>query len=148
MPLVASFAVPHPPLIIPDVGKGSEQQVKRTIESYDRIAREISYIEPETIIISSPHTVAFKDYLYISSTPTMKGSFIEFGAGNVSFNETIDVELANEIERVAHEESFPAGKIDKEVELDGVVYYTRAVLREELQKNGSVMPDNIFTKIK
>ena len=118
MPLVASFAVPHPPLIIPDVGKGSEQQVKRTIESYDRIAREISYIEPETIIISSPHTVAFKDYLYISSTPTMKGSFIEFGAGNVSFNETIDVELANEIERVAHEESFPAGKIDKEVELD------------------------------
>lgn len=38
--------------------------------------------------------------------------------------------------------------LDSEIDLFGAVYYTRAVLREELQKNGSVMPDNIFTKIK
>jgi len=30
--------------------------------------------------------------------------------------------------------------IDKEIDLDGAVYYTRAVLREQLQKNGQEMP--------
>lgn len=32
--------------------------------------------------------------------------------------------------------------LDKEVELDGVVYYTRAVLREQLQKSGQEMDEN------
>lgn len=33
--------------------------------------------------------------------------------------------------------------IDKEIDLAGAVYYTRAVLREQLQKNGQEMSDNI-----
>ena len=33
--------------------------------------------------------------------------------------------------------------LDKEVELDGVVYYTRAVIREQLQKTGQEMDENV-----
>ena len=33
--------------------------------------------------------------------------------------------------------------LDEDIDLYGAVYYTRAVLREELQKNGSVMPDQL-----
>lgn len=33
--------------------------------------------------------------------------------------------------------------LDNEIDLAGAVYYTRAVLREQLQKNGNEMPDNI-----
>jgi hypothetical protein len=33
--------------------------------------------------------------------------------------------------------------LDKEIDLAGAVYYTRAVIREELQKNGQKMDDNI-----
>lgn len=33
--------------------------------------------------------------------------------------------------------------IDKEIDLEGAVYYTRSVLREQLQKNGQEMADNI-----
>ncbi len=118
MPILASFAVPHPPLIIPDVGGGAENQIKKTIESYERVAHEIEKIKPETIIISSPHTIAFKDYFFLSSTPTMKGSFASFHAPNVVFEEKIDEELVKEIERLFYEESFPAGTISKEIELD------------------------------
>ena len=118
MAIVASFAVPHPPLIIPDVGEGAENQIRKTIDSYERIAHEIEKINPETIIISSPHTVMFRDYFYLSSTPTMKGSFASFHAPNVVFEEKIDEELVKEIERLSYEESFPAGTIEKEIELD------------------------------
>jgi len=118
MPILASFAVPHPPLIVPEVGEGAENQVKKTIDSYERVAKEIEELHPETIIITSPHTIAFRDYFYLSSTPVMKGSLSSFHAPNVIFEEYIDEDLVKEIERLSFEESFPAGTIDKEVPLD------------------------------
>ena len=36
--------------------------------------------------------------------------------------------------------------LDKEIDLQGAVYYTRAVLREQLQKNGQLMPNTIAHK--
>ncbi len=36
--------------------------------------------------------------------------------------------------------------LDKEIDLEGAVYYTRAVLREQLQKNGQEMSDIIATQ--
>ena len=55
MGLLKAFVVPHPPLIVKEVGKGKENQVIKTINSYKRVADEISKLKPETIIISSPH---------------------------------------------------------------------------------------------
>ena len=52
MAIVGAFMVPHPPLIIPEVGKGSEHQVYKTISSYQKVAKEIAALKPETIIIS------------------------------------------------------------------------------------------------
>ena len=118
MSIVASFAVPHPPLIIEEVGRGSEKQIEKTINSYKQVANEIGELKPETIIISSPHTKIFKDYFYLSSTPTMKGSFSSFGAPQVSFNEEIDQKLVDEIEKISKEEDFSSGKIEDEVFLD------------------------------
>ena len=118
MPVVASFAVPHPPLIVKEVGKGAENEVKLTIESYEKVADEIAKLEPETIVISSPHTLCLKDYFYLSSEPIMSGSFASFGASSVSFQEEIDTELVQEIERIANEHHFPAGTLQRKVELD------------------------------
>ena len=41
MSLKAAFMVPHPPMIVKEIGKGSEQQVIKTIEAYCEIAKEI-----------------------------------------------------------------------------------------------------------
>ena len=118
MSIIASFAVPHPPLIIPEVGKGREKEVQKTIYSYETIAQEIANLKPDTIVISSPHTICFRDYFYISSNPIMKGSFASFGAKDVSFEEFIDEELVDEIEKIAKKEEFPTGRIQQEIELD------------------------------
>ena len=55
MSVTAAFMVPHPPMIIPDVGRGSEKQITATIAAYDRVGKEIAALEPETILILSPH---------------------------------------------------------------------------------------------
>ena len=118
MPILASFAVPHPPLIIPEIGKEQEKSVEKTIVSYKAVAKEIASLKPETIIISSPHTVCYEDYFYVSTMPTMSGSFKRFGAKDVSFEEKIDTNLAMEIEMISKKENFPAGGINENIELD------------------------------
>ena len=55
MAIIAAFMVPHPPMIVPAVGRGSEGQVKTTIESYEKVASQIARLKPDTIIISTPH---------------------------------------------------------------------------------------------
>ena len=42
MPIIKTYMVPHPPLIIPEIGKGGENQIKKTTESYEQVAKEIS----------------------------------------------------------------------------------------------------------
>ncbi len=118
MSIIASFAVPHPPLIVKEIGRGSENQILKTIASYKQVAKEIKELEPETIIISSPHTKCYTDYFYLSSTTKVEGSFATFGAPQVEFKEEIDKELVQEIENISKEETFPAGTINEAVELD------------------------------
>ena len=44
MSVVAGFMVPHPPLIVPEIGRGSENAVEETINSYKYVAKKIAEI--------------------------------------------------------------------------------------------------------
>ena len=75
MSVLAAFMVPHPPMIVPAVGMGSEEQVRETSRAYEQVAEEIAALKPETIIITSPHTVMYADYFHISPGSGAQGSF-------------------------------------------------------------------------
>ena len=55
MSIVSSYMVPHPPLIIKEVGKGNEKQIELTTNSYLDIAKEIGDLKPETNILYDNH---------------------------------------------------------------------------------------------
>lgn len=119
MGIEAAFMVPHPPLIIPEIGKGSEIVVQKTIKAYEQVADEIAQIKPSTIIISSPHSVMYSDYFHISSGKSAKGDFGAFRAGSVSFDEEYDATLRDKICEIADSIRFPAGTLgEKDSSLD------------------------------
>ena len=109
MPVIAGFMVPHPPMIVPAIGRGSEAQVAETTEAYEKVADEIAALAPETIIILSPHSIMYADYFHISPGGRAEGSFAGFGAPQLRFSEEYDAELVSEICRRAKAEDFPAG---------------------------------------
>ncbi len=109
MPVIAAFMVPHPPMIVPEVGRGSEAQVEATRAAYARVAEEIAALKPETIVISSPHATMYADYFHISPGRGAEGSFARFRAPQVRFKEEYDAELAKTIERLAIAAGLPAG---------------------------------------
>ena len=111
MPVIAAYMVPHPPMIIPEIGKGSEKQIGETVRAYQQVAAEIAELKPETILVSSPHAVIYADYFHISPGEEAYGDFGRFRAGGVRFQERYDTELVREICAVAEEERFPAGTL-------------------------------------
>ena len=119
MSITAAFMVPHPPMIVPQVGQGSEAQVAATIKAYNQVADEIAALQPETIVISSPHATMYMDYFHISPGRWAEGSFRNFRAPEVAFREEYDTELVRTIEELAAEKGFPAGTMgEREPALD------------------------------
>ena len=109
MSILAGFMVPHPPMIVPQIGRGSEKQITATINAYEKVSGEIASFKPDTIIISSPHALMYGDYFHISPGKKESGSFSRFGVNEVSFNEEYDTELVDEIAALARKADFPAG---------------------------------------
>ena len=111
MSILAAYMVPHPPMIIPQIGRGSEKQIEETIRAYQRIADSIAALRPETVIISSPHAILYADYFHVSPGETAEGDFGRFGAPEIRFREEYDSALVREICRLAREKDFPAGTL-------------------------------------
>ena len=119
MSIIAGFMVPHPPMIVPEVGRGSEAQIEETTRAYERVADEVASLRPDTIIITSPHSIMYADYFHISPGRVATGSFAGFRAPGVRFREEYDEELADEICRLADAEDFPAGTLgERDASLD------------------------------
>ena len=119
MPIVGAFIVPHPPLIVPEVGGGEEIKVQKTIDSYHKVAREIGELSPDTIIITTPHTILYSDYFHISPGNNAKGDFSRFGAKDVSFSVEYDDIFVEELEALAERRLMQAGTLgEKDPGLD------------------------------
>ena len=111
MSIIAAYMVPHPPMIIPQIGSGREKQIQETIDAYRNVAAEIASLKPETIIISSPHSVMYSDYFHISPGKNANGDFGNFHAQEVQFQESYDEELVRRICSISDSENFPAGTL-------------------------------------
>lgn len=39
--IAGAYMVPHPPLIVPEVGRGQEKNIQNTIDAYHEVGRSI-----------------------------------------------------------------------------------------------------------
>lgn len=111
MSIVGSFIVPHPPLIVSEIGKGKEKQIQATLDSYEVVAKKIAALEPETIFITTPHSTMYSDYIHISPGAEATGNFANFRANNVSFKKQYDMEFVTELESLASQKNIMAGTL-------------------------------------
>jgi len=109
MAISAAFMVPHPPLIIPDIGRGEEKNIQGTIDAYHKAARIIGALSPETIVLISPHQIMYADYFHISPGKKAKGDFGQFRAGHVKLEVSYDTEFIEQLCRLAEAAGLPAG---------------------------------------
>ena len=111
MSIVKAYALPHPPLAIPEIGKGDEKKIVSTIDSFSSVAEEIASLAPDTIIFITPHNVNYSDYFHISPGTSAKGDFRQFNAKNVSFDIEYDDIFINRLIDITSDYNLPIGTL-------------------------------------
>ncbi|MCR5508119.1 MAG: AmmeMemoRadiSam system protein A [Lachnospiraceae bacterium] len=119
MSITGAIMVPHPPIILPEVGNGEEKKIQATITAYEEAARFVASLKPETIILTSPHSVMYADYFHVSPGQGARGDMGAFRATDVKFDVTYDNAFTDRLARKALHDDFPAGVLgEKEPRLD------------------------------
>ena len=55
MSITGGVMVPHPPIILPEIGRGEEKKIKATSDAFKKAMSFAASLEPETLVIASPH---------------------------------------------------------------------------------------------
>ena len=119
MPIQLAAIVPHPPIILPQIGQGQEREIRATTAAYREIARRVRALSPETIVIISSHATSYADYFRISPGKKARGDMKRFGAEQVQVNAVYDEAFVLALERNAKRAGLSAGtKGEREKTLD------------------------------
>lgn len=79
MSLVFAAITPHPPLLIPTIGKESAKKLAKTAAAFTRLAEDIYLAKPEVLFVISPHGKLLPDALTINFCEKYETDLREFG---------------------------------------------------------------------
>ncbi|TCT15512.1 hypothetical protein EDC18_103217 [Natranaerovirga pectinivora] len=107
MPILGTYLMPHPPIILPEVGQGQERRIQDTINSLNAIGKDIKEKSPSTIVIITPHGTMFNDAISMVNESSIEGDLSMFGVPEVSMKCLINQKLTGEIETLSNDENVP-----------------------------------------
>jgi hypothetical protein len=107
MSILATYLMPHPPIILPEVGKGEELVINKTIESLHQVGKEISQKSPTTIVLITPHGTMFSDSIHIVGETTLSGDLSTFGVPEVTMKQKINLNLSKKLESISTQNNIP-----------------------------------------
>lgn len=137
MSIVAAYAVPHPPLIIPAVGCGQELAIQDTIDAFRQVARETVALKPELLVITSPHAPCFRDAFHVTTDARMYGDMSRFRAPFEKLQADCDVVFARGlIKRMNDTGIFTVGSEAYRDAMDHATYVALFFVREAFQQAG------------
>lgn len=111
MSVVGAIMVPHPPIILHEIGKGEEKNLQKTSLAYKEAVKRVSGLKPDVLVISSPHTIMYSDYFHISPGKGAEGDMSSFRAPEVRFSVKYDTALRDEVIHLAEEAGIAAGTL-------------------------------------
>ena len=109
---------PHPPIMVPEVGREAIAEVLGSIDAMRELTARIIASGAQTLVIISPHAPLDPRAFVAYDAPVLSGDFANFRAPDVSVNAPLDTELLDEIEAVAHEDGYELLRLGGDNELD------------------------------
>src|SRR6185503_17561185 len=129
--LVFAGIAPHPPIMVPEVGRDAIAEVRASIDAMAELTRRVIDSKAETVVLISPHAPLERDAFIAYDGPHLHGDFSNFRAPATTVNAELDDELLKEITRKAANEQLMVMRI-RGFDLD----HGTAVPLYFLQRNG------------
>jgi len=111
MGIVFGCIVPHPPLLIPDIGRGHEQLVNATIRAMEELCRRLEASRPETLMIVSPHGQSHYDAMGVLTASSCQGDMRSWGSSTPGMSFKNDTELVNALIKECRSAGIPLRSI-------------------------------------
>lgn len=110
--IVLGAVSPHPPIIIPEIGEQNLERVSRTRDGLQQLAGLVTELNPDTVVIISPHGPVLRNSLTLLTGPILEGNFREFGISGTSLRYGNDTRLVNRAVTEAQERNVPVHAAD------------------------------------
>lgn len=108
MALVFVGITPHPPLLIPQIGKEALHQLEKTRKALEKLEEDLYLSKPDIIMIISPHGRLLDDAFTMNVSSDFTSDFREFGDITTTVHFKGDIGLAAHIrERSKFQHRFP-----------------------------------------
>jgi len=114
MSLVFAGITPHPPLLIPTIGKGQEEKLAQTRQALETMEQELYLTKPQIIVIISPHGSLFPDAFSINAHTHICSDYELFGDLATKKEWTGTPDLAAKISHESKTHSIPTRLVSKE----------------------------------
>ncbi len=79
MSIVFSAITPHPPVMIPEIGKENTDKLEKTIASMKKLEQDLYVTKPDTIVVISPVGKGLPDAFSINLSPKYVAHYNDFG---------------------------------------------------------------------
>jgi len=110
--LLLAAIVPHPPIMVAEVGRGEEAKVQATRDSMQALAGKLQEMQPDTLVVITPHGTLFSDVITLPAESTLAGDLSRFRAPQVRLEYERDRELGELVLRCAAERGIPVHPLD------------------------------------
>lgn len=131
-PIVFSGIAPHPPIMVPEVGREAISEVLGSIEAMAEFTHRIIGNGAETVVLISPHAPLERNSFVAYRSSPVYGNFANFRAPETEVEFDLDQELLDAIVASANEAGYSVIGLDERYELD----HGSAVPLYFLQRNG------------
>jgi MEMO1 family protein len=109
--LVFSGIAPHPPIMVPEVGRESIARVEDSIEAMAELTQRLIDSGAESVIVISPHAPLEADSFVAYQGPEVYGDFTNFSAPDTFFAAGVDEELLAAIKDAAAGERYEVSNL-------------------------------------
>lgn len=108
MSLVFAAITPHPPLLIPTIGKQAIKKIEKTKIALEQMEKDLYITHPEILIVISPHGSYFHDAFTINVSHSFQTDLREFGDLSTKIKFRGETHLSTLIREGTYKEQFPA----------------------------------------
>lgn len=110
--ILSTFLSPHPPIVMSEIGRGSERDAEKTIRALNELADRVREESPSTIVVITPHGPVFQDAIAIGYEEVLKGNMRRFGNYDLAFEKQNNLSLVKSIIDRAKREGIYCIKLD------------------------------------
>ena len=110
--IVYACVVPHPPIMVSEIGGGREVEVSSTLQALGQVAKEMGAHKPQTVFVISPHGALHYNAMGIATGARSRGTLRHWGA-KVDYSFNNDPEVVRAIQREAEAADIPLQSISK-----------------------------------